>query len=318
MENTTSLYNRDSRMMLLTCMISLLVSLLLADRSYADTIVAGRIVDQTTESGVGGTGIRVTSGGRTLGEAVTKNNGKFTVSFDIGSSRDVKNVTLLIEHEEFEKHSMLLTITAGRPDKTAYNARLLPKALSRCQMGGGHGGVVGYFGSEDLAHNVAFALTYSLLIRIQTLNLAADFLPMFVACNKARPRSPLHWGNFAKALGADVFLSGNVEEKTDQKSYDVHIYVSDRFGLFIPPLHTINHSVNLKEAAAAKLEPEIHSAILLAVANGFEQEGEYAKCVEMTVAAEQLLQGPTLEIQKSRQRCQAQLANRGLLRGVTP
>ena len=92
---------------MLTCMICLLVSLLLADRSYADTIVAGRIVDQTTESGVGGTGIRVTSGGRTLGEAVTKNNGKFTVSFDIGSSRDVKNVTLLIEHEDFEKQSLL-------------------------------------------------------------------------------------------------------------------------------------------------------------------------------------------------------------------
>jgi hypothetical protein len=291
---------------------------LLTGRSYADTIVVGRVVDQTTEYGVGGAGIRATAGGSTLGEAVTRNDGRFTISFDIGSSKDVKNVTLLIEHEDFEKQSLLLTVTEGRPDKKAYNILLLPKTLSGCQMPGGHGGVVGYFGSEELAYNVTFALTYSLHTRIQALNLAAGFLPMFVTCSKARPRSPLHWGNFAKALGADVFLSGNVEEKTDLKRYDVNIYVSDRFGLFIPPLHTLNQSVNLKEGAAAELEPKTHSAILLAVANGFELEGEYARCVEMTVAAEQLLQGPTPEIEESRKRCQAQLANRGLVRGGTP
>jgi len=102
---------------MLACMICLLVSLLPADRSYADIIVFGRIVDQTTEGGVAGADIRVRRGGSTLGEAVTKKNGRYTVSFDIGSSMDVKIVTLLIEHEEFEKQSLLLTITAGRPDK---------------------------------------------------------------------------------------------------------------------------------------------------------------------------------------------------------
>ncbi len=313
MKTTASLYNRDNQMVRLMCMICFLFLLILPVRAFTDTIVVGQIVDQTTRSGVGGADIKITRGGSTLGEAVTRQNGQFTVSFDIGSSMDVKNVTLLIEHEDFEKQSLFLTITAGRPDKTVYEVVLLPKALSGCQMQGEHGGVVGYFGSEELAYNITFALTYSLLTRIQALNLAADFQPMFVACNEARPRSPLHWGNFAKALGADVFLSGNVEEKTDEKRYDVNIYVSDRFGLFIPPLHTLNRSVNLKEADAAKLAPETHAAILLAVASGFEQEGAYAKCVEMTVAAEQLLQGPTSEIQKSRQRCQAQLANIGLV-----
>lgn len=305
-------------MRVLTCMICLLVPLALTVRSNAATIVVGQIVDQTTESGIGGVSIKVKSGGNTLGEAVTRQGGNFTVAFDIGSSMNVRNVTLLIEHEDFEEQSLLLTITAGRPDKPAYNVSLLPKALSGCQMQGEHGGVVGHFGSEELAHNVTFALTYSLLTRIQTLNLAADFQPMFVACNEARPRSPLHWGNFAKALGADVFLSGNVKQKSDQNRYDVNIYVSDRFGLFIPPLHTLNQSVTLKEAAAAELEPETHAAILLAVANGYEQEREYAKCVEMTVAAEQLLQGPTPEIEKSRQKCQAKLANLGLVEGGTP
>ena len=103
-----------------------------------------------------------------------------------------------------------------------------------------------------------------------------------------------------------------------QGQFRISTYVGDAYNLFVPPLRTVNEGVDLSDPGAAKLDPDTHAAILLALAAGYEQAGRFAECVDVAVAADQLDPdiSPPLRrtIQRQLANCQDKLPNRGLAR----
>ena len=318
MATITSQFARVSRYQVLILVLQLAAYLISSVPLRAETIIRGKVVDQTTLSGIVGASVRISRGGNTVGEAVTAQGGQFSAAFDPGASLGVQTIAVMVEHQEFEKGSVRATVTAGTLDKENYEIALLPRGLSGCLLQGEHGVVVGYFGPNDLARDVTYALTYSLVTRIQMSRSLNGFRPPIRACNEANPRSLTEWGVYAKALSADVLLGGNAEVKAGTQRYDVNIRISDRFSLFNPPREVVNQNVNLKQAEAAQLEPRTHALILTAIAKGFELEGQYTKCVDIVGVAERILNGPSGETKVIRQACEAKVPNRGLLRDRSP
>ncbi len=285
----------------------------------AATIVQGKVTDPTTESGVSGVEVTALRGDRSLGSVLTEDDGRFLVTFDVGTS-DRVYVTLRLEHDGYEARTEQITVTGAQPVPPFVSVVLRPNALSGCSGGGAPGGVVGYFtgpaGAEDLSDKMAIALTYSLLTRIQRVHVPSDLQPSFGTCQGAKPRNPLDGPKFARFLEADVFVSGTV--KQGAQGFDVAAYVSDRYDLYMPPLRALNVDVDLDDPGAADLDEETHAAVLVAIARRYEEEARFAECVDVTVAAEQILGGLTPVIEAERARCQQRLGNIGLLPGGGP
>lgn len=288
----------------------------------ADTIVRGKVMDLVAEMPMVGVQVTAYKGDQLLGRASSGTDGRYQLPMNVGNSPSPQTLTLSAQRDGYVAHTINFTVTSGRTVSSAYNLVLFPTALSDCRIPGGHGVIVGYFraplaaGVSDLTYRISHALTYSLLTRLQQVHLKTSLQPEFWACNEAKPRSPMLGQRYANALGADAFVTGDVD--TADGAYNIRTYVSDRFGIFIPPHSSINHGVDLGDPGAAELHPSTHGAILTAVAAAYENEGRYAEGVDATVAAEQLLGSLTPALQDIRSRCQAKIENRGLLRGDSP
>jgi len=295
--------------------------------AHAETIIKGQLIDQTASSAVTGASLEVRRGDDLLGTGTSDADGRFSLAVDAGAAPEARVLTLLARHPDFAEASQNVVVSAGAADRPFYRLELLPRSLVRCRLQQAHGVVVGYFRSptteeqfRDLSSRIADALTYSLLTRLQEVHVPSDFQPLFLECTEAKPRSITLAGAYARALGADAFVSGDVNP--DDGRFRVSAYVGDRFELFVPPRRTVNPGVNLDDPGAAQLDPLTHGAILVAIASGYERAGRYAECVDVTVAAGRLVEDTASPVARAlldkRADCQAQLANRGLLRGTQP
>jgi hypothetical protein len=301
-----------------------LATLLATTVAGAQTVVRGQVLDAATTTGVAGASVAVRQGSGALAVGSTEADGGFVLAFEMGASRDARPVTLLVEHPGYVSGSRTLTITGGAPDSPFYRIDLLPSAIASCRLERPHLVVVGHFRSpattqpvSDLSLRIADALTYSLLTRLQQVHVPSDFQPIFLACDEVQLRTVSLAGSYARALQAHVFVSGDVQPDDDH--FRVSTYVGDRYDLFTPPLRTVNRGVDLDDPGAAEVDAVTHAAILLAVAVGYQQAGKPAPCVDVTLAAEDVLgeinPGLLTAVRERRRQCQEQLPHRGLLVG---
>ena len=308
---------RASRMFLAVGALAIAAFLFCPPVSLADTIVRGQVKDLVTDTPVLGVRVAVYKGSALLGQASSDADGHFQIPVDVGTGPASQTLSLVAEHADFAAATLNFGVAAGTTD-AAYLLELFPVALSDCRVPRGHGVIVGHFRSSlgqrdvDLAYRIVDALTYSLLTSLQQVHVTTPLQPDFWACGDAQPRAPTLGQHYAKALGADAFVTGDV--KLADGVYDVRTYVSDRFGLFVPPHSTMNERVDLEDPGAAELHPTTHAAILTAVAAAYEDAGRYAEGVDATVAAEHIQGSLTPSLEAIRDRCQAQLENRGLIR----
>jgi hypothetical protein len=260
------------------------------------------VTDLTTEAPVAGATVEIRCGVSTLASAVTDDAGK--VGLDFVPCRD--RATVAVKHEQYTEQSRSLPV-----DGSELALGLLPKALGGCVLRNGEGVVVGHFRPPvtasdpggELAGRIAEALTYDVLTVLQTLNLPPALQPRFVACDEARPRSVDFAASYARALGADAFLLGSVEPVSN--GFDVRAFVGDAFQLFKPPLPSVNTGVALDDPAAARLEPEMHGAILTAIARGYAERQKFAECVDVAMAAKRLTTRVSTALEQTLARCQA-------------
>jgi len=108
-----------------------------------------------------------------------------------------------------------------------------------------------------------------------------------------------------------VFIFGDVLETGP--AYKVRTYVGDRHGVFDPPKTVINDNVAVTDPAAAKLDDETHAYMLIALANGYAQQQRFAECVDVCVAAEEVLGSAAPAIAQQREYCQQRTDNARLV-----
>lgn len=301
------------------CVIQLVVCFIAPVTTWAATIISGKVVDQTTSSVVPGASVSLTSGSASLGQGATNRDGQFVITFESDSSSSVQNLSLMVEHREFEPGSEQVRVDRGRPDKLSYEVPLIPLGLGRCKLSV-RGVSVGYFEQEKFAEAITATLIHSLRPQIQMVSSLKTFEPDIKSCANAKPESQKAYVGYAQVLGADVLLGGRVKLLADLQHGDVKILVGDRYGLFPLPL-TIEHknmSMSLYDAEASQLDPRTNGAILMAIAKGLELDKKYQQCVDLLGVAERMAPTVVTEAKPIREACEAGLPNRGLLRGRTP
>jgi hypothetical protein len=262
----------------------------------------GILTDLTTEAPIAGATIDIRCGSRSVAKGASDASGRFDLAF----APCQETATVLVKHDSYAEQSQ--TVPEGEQEVPL---SLLPKALGGCVLKNARGVVVGHFrpplsgsaGEADLTGRIADALTYDVLTVLQTLNLPPEFQPRFIACDEARPRSVEFAAGYARALGADAFLLGSVEPADG--AYDVRAFVGDAFQLFRPPRPSTTSGVALNDPAVARLAPEMHGAILTAVARGYEERKMFRECVDVAVAAQRLIGTPTPALDQTLARCQA-------------
>ena len=261
----------------------------------------GAVSDLTTETPVAGATVEIRCGAQTVVDGVTDPAGRFDLAFT--SCREP--ATFAVRHPEYTEQSHPVPV-----DPKDVIVALLPKALGGCVLTNGQGVVVGHFrppvsgaeGGAELAGRIADALTYDVLTVVQTLNLPATLQPRFVACDEARPRSVDFAAGYARALGADAFLLGSVEPADG--AYKVSAFVGDAFQLFRPPMPSVTAGVALDDPAVARMAPDMHGAILTAIARGYAERRMSRECVDVAVAAERLMARRTPAVEQTLARCQ--------------
>lgn len=299
------------------CCTALLTALPLS----ASTIIPGKVIDPTTGgSAVRGARIDARLGTVNVGRTTSDEGGEFQLTVDVPASGTL-SVELDVTHASYDSEFVRVTVKSGRPDPVFSTIRLMPKGVADCRPTGEHVGIVGHFSSlaqddSDFPQKIADTLTRNLVTRVQKEHLPEGYLPYFEPCEQAQPRTYLHGEHFARALEAAIFVSGDLSASNG--AYDVHAWVSDRHGVFSPPLAAENRGVDLDNPLAAELEVETLTAILVAVARSFQEAGHLEECVDMTRAAEQLAGKLTPDIEAQRQSCQGGLGHVGLTREASP
>jgi hypothetical protein len=262
--------------------------------------VNGTVSDVTTGSAVAGATLEMRCGIKTLGQGLTDDAGKFELA--LASCRE--EATLSVRHESYTGHSRRVG------DESEITIDLLPKALGGCVLKDTQGIVVGHFRAPvsataadgDLAGRIADALTYDVLTIVQTLNMPPALQPRFLACDEANPRSMEFAEGYARALKADALIVGSIEPVDG--AFNVRAFIGDAFQLFKPPVPSMATGVALNDPAVAKLGPDMHAAILTAVARGYAERRMFSECIDVAVAAGRLLSRSTSALDQTLARCQ--------------
>lgn len=286
----------------------------------AATIVAGTVADAVTGAPVAGAKVSIRKEAA-LGQTQSDGSGMFRLPFDVGSS-GVVSLTLTVEHDDYTATSEGVVVSLGRTDRAAYPILLFPKVLGPCRRDRDHAVVVGHFRPPvsgpamlvDLASHVADTLRYGLLPSIQQQHLPQGSQPLILACDEAKPRAAEDAPRYARALGADAFLSGYVSPSGNK--FKVEMTVGNRHDTTAPPVRSSSRDVDLSDPASAHLESKAYEAVLGALVAGYEK-GSATECVEVIGAAERILRPLPEAFAQARRRCQERLPNRGLLRGGT-
>ncbi len=275
-------------------------------------LATGTVRDLATESAINGAAVEVACGVQVVAEGVTDASGEF----ELGVPPCRENTTLSIKDELYVEHAETI-----RKGEEKHVIALLPKALGGCVIKNAQGVVVGHFrppvstpeGGNDIAGRIADALTYDLLTLLQTLNLPPALQPRFVGCDEASPRSLGFATGYARALGADALLLGDVEPADG--AFRVSALIGDAFDMFEPPFRSTTTGVALNDPSTAKLGRDMRAAILTAVARGLGERGKFAECVDVAVAAEHLLGQKTPALAETLRRCQGETGLTDLRRG---
>ncbi len=290
----------------------------------ADTILTGKIIDAVTDAPVAGATLEIKRGNTSLSTARSDDAGRFQLPFDVGSNPSPIHLTLLAAHGEYLGESLVASVIAGDLDSDFYALSVMPKTLAGCVLKQAHRVVVGRFVAPTsgagpltgLSTRIKDALDYDLVTRLQKLRIELPDRPTFYECEEAQPRSGSLLANYARALHADVLLSGYVRPTDNTSSkYRVDALLGDRFGVYEQPFRASSEAVDLDVPFSAELHPTTHAAVLIALAAGYEEAGRQADCVMVTFAAQEMMGELTPEISTVRERCQRALPNAALQRG---
>jgi hypothetical protein len=297
---------------------------LIGSPAFADSILAGTIVDAITQQPVAGADVQVEYSGQTLGAATSDVNGVYRVPFAIpAAAPPLVMMVATARSAAYEIARSSFQINRGTPVDTAHNIEVFPAGVIQCRSQRDHTIIVGNFlpptGSAlpELSRRIARSLDYALNTRLQAVRLTLEQLPSFEDCDTAKPRTPRLGPNFAKALRADAFVGGDVSQSDGAAGFTVSFQVSDAYGLFGNPEVTLNKSVSLDSPSGASMSGETHAAVLASIAAGLAGKNDCVTAITVLSVAERLVDTIPPYITKLRKTCEARVPNAGLRR-TTP
>ena len=304
-------------------MLSLAVILVMPAAS-ADTIVQGRVVDVSTDSPIIGASLELIHGAEVLAVGDTDLEGRFMLQFPFDPVPEQQTLLLRTKKQTYATSPLKVVVTSGRPDLDAYHVEMIPEGLAACPRGTPYLVTVGRFFDPPSGDNVATlsgrlarALSLQLAPELQKKHLPQDLQLSFVECTSASPHSLAHLANYAKAVGAQVFIAGDVIESGAR--FTVRTYFGDRYGVFPSTASVVNEDIDIRDPGAVVLGADTYAYMLVALTHGYVEKEHYAACVDICVAAEQLMrellpdQVPPRVLSNQREFCQARTANAGLL-----
>lgn len=295
----------------------------MGSHAVAATVVAGVVSDGFSGAAVAGAEIKVLDGAKTLGQSTSDATGQFRVVFDLDGPAGVRNLKLDVRLGGYTAASADVVVASGRTDQDSYRISLIAADVSACHRNGAHVVVVGYFrppagmtGDLQLADRIKDSLDYDVLARFQKLKIGPQAQPIFLACEKIKPEALVDYGNYAKILSADAFLSGYVAPAgaAGMQKVKVDVLIGDRFGLLVPPAHATTLNVDLDDPATARLQENAQAAIFTALIISYERAAQPSECVEAANAAEQAIGKLPAPLAEARKRCANALPNAGLVR----
>ena len=284
---------------------------------HGESFVGGTASDAITGRPIAGVTLEIIDGGNVVGSANSDAEGIYRVQFGTQSNAP-HTLTLRGVHQDYVTVSVHVQIQSGGAIKPIYNLNFLSNSLSACLSQAANTVVVGHFRSplnrdfSELPGRIAETLDFNLTTRLQTVDLPANSLPAFEACEGAKPKALRFGKNVAKALRADALVHGNVFEQ--QSSFAVSTYVSYAYEVFERPNVTTNPAVDLNNPAGAAMSKETHAAILAAVAAGIARRGDCLTAISVIAAAESLVGTDVSYLVTLRKQCEAELPNINLLR----
>lgn len=290
----------------------------------ADTMIAGKLRDPISGSGIEGADVEIEYHGRKLTHVASDEQGHFRLSFPLPRTPDAQNVTLAVSHDRFVGWSGIFPIEDGQLTGPPIEIELTPIELSACRPDHDPLVVVGHFlasagvapgQNEDLPFKVSAALMHKLLPAVQLHRLPSSLEPIFLACGEAKPRSMQFVDNYAKSLRADVFVTGQV--RSVDGAYDVTMALGDRFSYLSGSGSYVNRGVDLDDAEAAEMDSLTYAAILAVLAKGYAERSLYDECVLVAKAAGDLIDPLTPELDALRTECQSR-TGMGQLAGGAP
>lgn len=289
----------------------------------AATVVAGLVNDGFSGAALAGAEIKIWDGARTLGQSTSDAAGQFRVVFDLEQPSAVKNLKMDVQLAGYTPVSKDVVVSSGRTDQNSYRISLIAADVSACHRNGTHVVVVGYFrpptganADLQLADRIKDSLDYDVLARFQKLKIGPQSQPIFLACEKIEPKADVDYGNYARVLSADAFLSGYVAPAGTAgiQKVKVDMLIGDRFGLLVPPAHATTMNVDLDDPATTRLQAAAQAAIFTALIISYERAAQLSECVEAANAAEQAIGKLPVLLSEARTRCAHALPNVGLAR----
>lgn len=289
--------------------------------ALADSILAGTVTDAITQQPVGGAEIGIEYAGQAIGSGSSDIDGHYSVPFALpGSAPPLATAIVSAKSGAYELNKLNFQVNAGTPVGATQDIALYPLGVAACRSNAGHLVVVGHFlpplGSDftDLPDRVAQSLDFALNTKLQTVSLSAELQPSFEPCPAAKPKTAKLGANYAKALQADAFVSGNIAAEGPAQ-FSVSTYVSDAHNLFGAPKVATSKSVDLNNPSGANIAADIHVAVLASIAAGLAQKDDCVGAITVLSVAELLLDPAPPYLVTLREQCEARLPNIGLLGG---
>jgi hypothetical protein len=284
-----------------------------------DSFATGTVLDGVTGRPIVGVTVTVSQGGKSSGDGVSEESGRYKASFRIEPEPKVQLFTLTFKHKDYVTKTLEFQTKEGNPVNSGDKISLLPLVLSRCLAHETQTVIVGKFRSpighdfRELTGRIAEALQFNLLTRLQGLYFPPALQPIFEPCQNARPRTLHHGKNLAQALQAHAFLFGDVDR--GPSDFSLSTYVSDAYELFDMPHTSKSESVDLNNPSEASISKETYGAVLASVAAGLWKSGDCRSALTVVRIAENVLGSTPTYLKEIGDLCQSALPHIGLQPG---
>lgn len=270
--------------------LEVVLLLCLAQPVLAQTAIKGSVSDRVTGAPLAGVAVELRRGGDILGSAISNpGDGTFLITVDVGNRPEAVNLKLIVARDGYQSQDEDLVVVSGRPRPPVANLKLLPQTLAGCLSRlRPRWVVVGHFrpplgmpGDSDFSARVSEAVRWELAKIAETSSLAADRRPAVVPCDEVDEREFL--AAAARELHADVLLAGGVSRPPSQDRFNVSMFLGDQHGLFPQQSRPIlSRDVDLDDPSATRLDATAAAAIVQALLTGYQKDGRFEECVELS------------------------------------
>jgi hypothetical protein len=290
-------------------------------RVDTQSIVKGTVTDAVSGLPIPGVEVRIEYSGHILGIGTTDLDGRYATWFKLPSdSSSQLNIAFSVNDQTHTPQTKPLEVQRSNTETSVADAALLSPALAICRSKSDRIVVVGHFLSPidrpvytQVPEHLAKVFEYAINSRLQTRHLPRSVQPAVLPCESAQPQTPELGSNFARALRADAFISGNISGEASGQNFKIVTYVSDAYGIFDHPEPTASDKINVNDPRSAVLKGETNAAILAAVAAGLANSGDCINSLTVVSLAEEMVDSAPPYLTNLRNKCELTLPNKGLL-----